>query len=177
MFRSEPSRLFHLLGLLLWCSLAVIMSARPAHAQVIVGSWSDGPVSGRDTTLGVTTNGSAFTTIAINTQVCTDALKVKGYRFAMFALSYTRSTGTAVTTTCQLSENNVTWLKYLVQQYDSALADGTMNLQEYKGKYTTSVSDAWPLSFPIRNVYIRCCFVATGGAAGDTLTVTARGGY
>lgn len=144
-----------------------------ASAQSI-GSWNDGPVSQRDGTVGVTVGGAAFTALPINVAVTTDAVKLKGLRYIMFTLKYTYASATAVTMTCQNSEDNVSWADIHMLAVNTA---PTLTSGVAVWSYAAGASKTWNWSVPVRGVYFRCTFTGVAGGAGDTLTLTARGGF
>lgn len=138
------------------------------------GTFGDGPMPYKDTPLGVTLGGAAFTAVAINTAAVTDAVKVKGYRYIKWQLNYTYNAATAVTMTCQNSENGTTWSDIHVLQY-AAFPVATSQPQVWS--YAAGANKIWDWMVAVRGVYMRCSFVGTGSpTASDVLTVTARGG-
>lgn len=139
-----------------------------------VGSFSDGPIAYKDVAYTVTVGGSAFTTLAINSSKTMDALKVKGYRYLMIGLQYTFAAATAVTMTCQDSEDASVWRDIHALQfnpYPTAMSAPQI------WSYAAGSSKNWVWSVGVRGVYMRCTFIGTGASGGDTLTVTARPGF
>ncbi len=139
------------------------------------GSFPDGPVSYKDAPVAVKVSGSAFTTLAINTTKTTDAIKVKGFRYLKFTLNYVFGAATAVTMTCQNSEDGTVWSDIHVLQY-AAFPVATSSIQQWS--YAAGASKIWDWTVPVRGVYMRCSFVGTGSpTASDTLTLVARAGF
>jgi len=139
------------------------------------GSFSDGPIGFKDQPVSVTVGGSAFTTLAINATKTTDAIKVKGYRWIKFTLTYAFGAATAVTMSCQESEDGSVWADIHVLQY-SSYPTATSLPQVWS--YAAGAAKTWPWTVPVRGVYVRCSFVGTGAPnASDTLTVVARAGF
>ncbi len=138
------------------------------------GSFSDGPVAFRDGPVNVTVAGSAFTSLALNAAKVTDAIKVKGYRFVKFTLNYTFAAATAVTMSCQESEDSSIWSDIHVLQY-TAYPTATSSPQVWS--YAAGASKIWGWTVPVRTVFLRCSFAGTGSpTASDTLTLSARAG-
>lgn len=138
------------------------------------GSFSDGPISMRDGPVNVAVAGSAFTNLALNSSKTIDAIKVKGFRFVTFTLAYTYNAASAVTMSCQQSEDGTLWADLHVLQYTS-FPTATSSPQTWS--YAAGASKVWPWTVNVRTVYLRCTFGATGATASDTLSVTARAGF
>lgn len=152
--------------------LALVASLALAQSA---GTFADGPIAYRDAPVNVTSAGAAFTALALTTARTTDALKVKGYRFLKWSLRYAYGAATAVTMTCQSSEDNSTWSDIHVLQY---VAYPTASSAPQVWSYAAGAAKNWDWLVPVRGVYARCTFAATGSpTASDTLTVTARAGY
>ena len=141
-----------------------------------VGSFSDGPISHKDGPAYVSSSGAAFTTLAINTAKTTDPIKIKGYRWVKFQITYAFGAATAVNMTCQTSEDGATgWSDIHVLQYASF---PTATSAPAVWSYPAGAAKSWEWTVPVRAVFLRCTFVGTGSpTASDTLTVVARAGY
>jgi hypothetical protein len=155
--------------------LALISALSVGQVSATVGNFADGPIAFRDTSVGVTVSSAAFTTLALNASKTTDAIKVKGYRFIKFTLKYVFGAATAVTMTCQNSEDGTVWSDIHVLQY-TTFPTATSSPQTWS--YAAGASKTWDWTVAVEGVYMRCSFVATGSpTASDTLTVTARAGF
>jgi hypothetical protein len=155
--------------------LALISSLTVGQLNSTVGTFADGPISFKDTTVTVTSSSAAFTALALNSTKTTDAIKVKGFRYLKFSLKYTFAAATAVTMTCQNSEDGTTWYDIHVLQY-TTFPTATSGIQTWS--YAAGASKNWDWSVTVEGVYMRCSFAATGSpTASDTLTVTARAGF
>lgn len=152
-------------GPLLLVAAIVIHMARPAMA--------DGP--GVSLEYDVLIGGSAFTTQALDSSKTTDAITVRGLTFLDFTLQYVYNSATDVRMACQKSHNGTVWSDK--QVLESVSVAGVINSEDAVWKKDVTASKTWSWSVSILGeVYLRCTFSATGGAASDTVTVTARGG-
>lgn len=140
-----------------------------------VGSFSDGPVSFKDTAVNVKVAGATFTTLALTASKTTDAIKVKGFRYVKWTMNYVYGAATAVTMTCQNSEDGTIWSDVHVLQY-SAWPTASSSPQIWS--YAAGASKIWDWTVTVLGVYMRCVFTGTGSpTSSDTLTVTARAGF
>lgn len=145
------------------CLLAVV----PTVAQ------ADGP--GVSLEYDVLVGGSAFTTQAMNASKTTDAITVRGLTFMMFHIEHTNDSATDIRMQCQSSSDGTSW--GYIQVLAPVPATGIADSVPFIWKQDVSGDEDWPWTVPIMGyVYLRCTFSATGGAAADKLTVTARGG-
>ncbi len=138
-------------------------------------NFSDGPIANRDTPYNVTTAaGAAFLVVPINVAVTTTSFKIKGFRYAAWEMVYTWSAATAVTMTCQYSEDQTTWFDLHVKQVTTFPT--VISLPRIES-YTVSASHNWTWPIALMMPYVRCTFTATGGGVGDTLTLRMRAGF
>ena len=139
------------------------------------GSFSDGPIGYKDEAYSVKVSGAAFSGLALNSTQTMDGVKVKGFRYLLLTLQYTFNAATAVTMTCQTSEDNSTWADIHVL---NLTAPPTAVSAPMVWSYTVgAASHNWVWAVPVRGVYMRCSFSGTGANASDLLTVSARAGY
>jgi hypothetical protein len=127
-----------------------------------------------DTNVLVTQNGNAIVAAPLNVTITTDSIKVKGYRWVEWAIQYAWSAASAVTMTCQQSEDNVVWLDIQALQFVSfpTATSGKMLWSE-----AVSASGNWPWVVPNHSVFMRCVFNGTGASSSDKLTtLKARAG-
>lgn len=138
------------------------------------GAPSQGNPSVVDVPRSVYQNSNAITAAPLNVAITTDALSTTGYRYFMFEFTYVYSAATAVTMTCQYSNDATTWYN---QQLLAYVSGGTFSSAARVWSYTTGAANAnWAWTVPCRAQYLRCTFTGTSGAVGDLLTVRARSG-
>jgi hypothetical protein len=113
-------------------------------------------------------SGSAFTDLAINTAKTFDAIRVAGWSTVLVQVDYTYSAGTAVTMTCDESQDGTTY--YDVQEVECVVGTCT-HVNRTWSKAISAASVAFLFEVPTRFAYLKCTLTATGGGAGDTATV------
>jgi hypothetical protein len=145
-------------------ALFVLSTADIAYAVTPpIGMWGDQPNT-------ITQNsGDAFTTIDISGGVTTDAIRTYGYRFLTFELDYVYSAGTAVTMTCQSTDADSGVYRDVV---GLVVSGHTLTSDQLTWSNAVAASENWAWTVSLNGYYyVKCTFTATGGGAGDTLTV------
>lgn len=137
------------------------------------GSFADGPMANRDTYVSVTQSGTTITAAPLNVAVTTDWIKVKGYRWVQWTLQYTWAAASAVTMTCQQSEDAVVAAAIPALEFATfpTATSATMVWSE-----AVSATGNWVWTVPNHGVYMRCTFNGTGASSSDKLTPKARVG-
>ena len=138
------------------------------------GSYADGPVPYKDQPITVTIGAAPFTTQALNASKTIDAVKVKGFRYLTFGAQYVFGAASAVTMSCQDSDDSTTWYDIHVL---NLMSPPTAVSAPMIWSYAAGASKNWDWAVPIRRVYARCTFAGTGATSSDTLTLTARAGF
>lgn len=125
-----------------------------------------------DVTKSVTLSSAAFTTVALNTARTFDAIKVQGFSELTLSFTYVYSAATAVTMTCTHAlTSGGTYKTIQVLTYSGATAAS----EPHVWSQAVSASENWSWTIRIKPEYnyLKCTITATGGAVGDTLTLTA----
>lgn len=151
-------------------AIVAILSAVPtkSNAQLAI----HGPLS--DDTLNVYLSSAAFTTVAMNTSRTFDALETYGYRFVDLQFDYVRNSGSAVTMTCAHSTTaSGTYRTIQVLSYSGSTASSATHT--WSKTVSGNASWSWRVNLHAYQ-YLKCTLTVTGGAASDTLTITAIAG-
>jgi hypothetical protein len=153
--------------------LAFLTALAVGQFQQTVGSFSDGPIANMDTYVTVTQNGNVITSAPLNAAVTTDGIKTKGYRWVEWTFQYVFGAATAVTMTCQQSEDNVVWANIQALNFTvfPTATSATMVWSE-----AVTASGNWVWTVPNHGVYMRCIFNGTGASSSDKVTPKARVG-
>ena len=124
------------------------------------------------------TTATRMSAVAINSAAYTGWIPVPERRSVVLEINYTRSSGTAVTMTCQTSDSAATanGSGFDIHIITDGTPVGTSVSTPHTWSYTTSSSKKW--TWTITNLphdYINCALTATAGGAGDTVVVKSRG--
>jgi len=117
--------------------------------------------------------GAAFTTQALNAPKTFDAIDIGGYETVIVEVTYVYTNATHVLMTCLEGPTAAG----AVIKVPEAVGAGLGFVTHYQRTWdwiTGGVSSTFAFEVPVRYRWLTCTLSSTGGAAGDTATVTIR---
>jgi hypothetical protein len=126
--------------------------------------------------LPVTVSSAAFTSLAMNSARTIDELNVWGLEYVTFTLEHDANvSATEFLVTCEYSDETTAATWAVVPAWTWSTTTKKAGAQKTWG-WLVSGTATWPVVVTVSGYrWLRCTVTGTGAAAGDTMTVTAKG--